>query len=173
MFDEGFSTGGTCAGNYCPAPLEELNKLFDQDDELQPSDEDCLSVANVIATAEIEVLRSQLDSRSATAEALQAQTSLKTIPLCISLTDPAEVACAQAVAKHLSSESDRVVAVSELEGLMLFLWSEHEVDGVPLEDYRNGSRPLQGLVVAARDSWGQVRAELKGCLGRSFEFVAI
>jgi hypothetical protein len=77
------------------------------------------------------------------------------------------------VAKHLSSECDRVVGVDELEGLMLFLWSEHDVEGIPLEDYRNESRPLQGLVVQARDSLSQVGADLRGMLGKSFEFVAI
>ncbi len=179
MFDENFSTSGTCSGNYCPAPLKELNELFGLDDELQPSDEDCLSVSNAIATVEFELRTqsTQLDSHNATAKPLQAQTSPKTIPLCIALganlTDPAEKACADAVAGHLSSECDRVVAVSELEGLLLFLWSEHDIKGVPISEYLSESRPLQGLVVHPRDRLSQVGAEVRRFLGKSFEFVAV
>jgi hypothetical protein len=90
-----------------------------------------------------------------------------------SIKDPAEKACAQAVAEHLSSECDRVVALAELEGLLLLLWSEHEVDGIPVSDYLSESRPLQGVVLEARDGLGQVGDELKGLLGRSFEIVAV
>jgi hypothetical protein len=180
MFDEqNISDSGQCSGNYCPAlpgQLEKLERLFDPDDELQISDEECLSTANTIATVELEVMRSSTQPVSCPSfEPLQAVP--KTIPLCIqlgaNLTDPAEKACAEAVAGHLSSECDRVVAVDELDGLMLFLWSEHDIEGVPISDYLSESRPLQGLVVHPRDSLSQVGAELRGMLGRSFEFVAI
>jgi hypothetical protein len=90
MFDEeGFSTNSRCSGSFCPASPEQLQKLFGLDDELQPSDEDCLRTANAIATAEIEVMRSQpvpqagtlFPSRRANAGLQQPQT----IPLCIAL----------------------------------------------------------------------------------------
>jgi hypothetical protein len=181
MFDGDFSDVGPCSGNYCPASPEQLQRLFGQDDELQPSDEDCLSVANAIATAEYEVLRSQpvphantlINSRCENTHPTNAQT----IPLCIALganlTDPAEKACAEGVAGYLSSECDRVVGVAELEGLMLFLWSEHDIEGIPVSDYLSESRPLHGLVVHPRDSLSQVGADLRGMLGRSFEIVAV
>jgi hypothetical protein len=174
MLDEGFLNGGTCTDSFCPASPEELSRLFGQDDELQPSEEECRVTAAAIALAEREVMRSQVNSFPASSE--PPQVLPKTIPLCIQLgpdlNDPAEQACAEAVAKHLSSECSRVVSVTELKGLMLFLWSEHDIEGIPVSDYLNKSRPLQGLVVHPRDSLSQVGAELRGMLGRSFEFVA-
>jgi hypothetical protein len=179
MFGEqNISDGGPCTGNYCPASpeqLKELDGLFGLDDELQPSDEDCLSLSRAIATVEREVIRSQLDPHSVSSEPPQAPP--KTIPICIhlgaNLTDPAEKACADAVARHLSSECDREISVTEFNGLLLFLWSEDDIEGIPISEYLSKSRPLHGLVVHPRDSLSQVGAELKGMLGKSFEFVAV
>jgi hypothetical protein len=187
MFDKQIiSGGGACTDKYCPVSpreLEELDRLFGQDDELPFSDEDCLSVSDAIVKTEIEVFQFQLGSNTDTrASACLASTEPpqalpKTIPLCIALgahlTDPAEKACAEAVAGHLSNECDRVVGVDDLEGLLLFLWSEHDIEGIPISDYLNESRPLQGLVIHPRDSLSQVGEELRGMLGKSFEFVAV
>jgi hypothetical protein len=72
MFDDqNISDGGLCSGNYCPATPEQLDKLFGQDDELQPSDEDCISTAAAIAVAELEVLRSQITSCAETTQTLR------------------------------------------------------------------------------------------------------
>ncbi len=181
MFDDD-STSGPCTDNYCSASPEQLDRLFGRDDELQLSDQDYLSVTAAIATVELEAIRSQINSCSSTQPVSSPsfeppQPSPKTIPLCIALganlTDPAEKACAFSVARHLSSECDREVSVTELDGLLLFLWSEHDVEGIPVSDYLSESRPLQGLVVHPRDSLSQVGADLRGLLGRSFEIVAV
>jgi hypothetical protein len=99
------------------------------------------------------------------------------IPLNLNLTDPAELACAEAVAEHLSSESGRVVGGDELAGLVLYLWSEDDPDGRALTEYLGDNRrPLQGLLLEARNLEGQVdriaNAELLPFVGRRFEIFA-
>jgi hypothetical protein len=71
MFDEDFSNGGHCSGSFCPASPEELDRLFGQDDELQPSEEECRVTAAAIALAELEVMRSQITSCAETTQTLR------------------------------------------------------------------------------------------------------
>jgi hypothetical protein len=71
MLDEGFLNGGTCTDSFCPASPEELSRLFGQDDELQPSEEECRVTAAAIALAELEVLRSQITSCAETTQTLR------------------------------------------------------------------------------------------------------
>jgi hypothetical protein len=102
----------------------------------------------------------------------------KTIPLGISLSDrltnPAEAACARAVAGYLSGRVGRVVALAELEGLLLYLWSEDDVEGRALDEYLAGDRPLQALLLQARGLSGEcdrlTSAELLPFIGQRFEF---
>jgi hypothetical protein len=102
----------------------------------------------------------------------------KTIPLGISLgdrlTNPAEAACAEAVASWLSGQCDRVVALAELEGLLLYLWSEDDVEGRALDEYLAGDRPLQALLLQARGLSGEcdrlAKTELLPFVGRRLEF---
>jgi hypothetical protein len=102
------------------------------------------------------------------------------IPLYIRLSDrltsPAEAACARAVAGYLSGRLGRVVSLAELEGLSLYLWSEHDVEGRPLADYANGDRPLQALLLKTCDHPGErecdrlASAELGRFVGQRFLF---
>jgi hypothetical protein len=102
----------------------------------------------------------------------------KTIPLGISLgdrlTDPAEAACAEAVAGWLSGQCDRIVALVELESLLLYLWSEDDVEGRALDEYLDGDRPLQALLLQARGLSGECNslasADLLPFVGQRFEF---
>ena len=109
------------------------------------------------------------------------QTPTSTIPCHVrlgpALTNPAELTYAEAVAGHLSSECGRAVAVAELAGLVLYLWSEEETDGKDLDEYLGPqSRPVQGLLLQARTLEGQpeplARAELVPFVGRRFEILA-
>jgi hypothetical protein len=92
----------------------------------------------------------------------------------VRLTDPAEVACAEAVASWLSGQCDRVVELAELEGLLLYLWSEDDVEGRALDEYLAGDRPLQALLLQARGLRGECNslasAELLPFVGRRLEF---
>jgi hypothetical protein len=104
----------------------------------------------------------------------------KTIPLDISLSDrladPAEAACAKAVAGYLSDQLGRVVSQKELEGLSLYLWSEHDIEGRPLADYAKGDRPLQALLLetcscpSEREGDRLASAELLPFVGQRFVF---
>jgi hypothetical protein len=105
----------------------------------------------------------------------------RTIPLYIALgahlTNPAELACARAVAQHLSNECSRAVEVSELKGLVLYLWSEDDPDGKELNEYLEGNRrPLQALLLESRQIAEAddhiARAELVPFVGQRFEIVA-
>ena len=105
-------------------------------------------------------------------------TQPRTIPLYIplgpNLTDPAEITYAQAVAAHLSGECGRIVEVSELKGLFLYLWSEDDPDGRALNDYLGDNRcPLQALLMQIRNLEGHaeslVSAELLPFIGQRFE----
>jgi hypothetical protein len=90
------------------------------------------------------------------------------------LTNPAEAACAEAVAIWLSGQCNRVVALVELESLLLYLWSEDDVDGRALDEYLAGDRPLQALLLQARELSGECNslasAELLPFVGQRFEF---
>ena len=108
------------------------------------------------------------------------QTPTSTIPCHVrlgpALTNPAELTYAEAVAGHLSSECGRAVAVAELEGFVLYLWSENETDGRTLAEYLGPQpRPLQGLLLQARTLEGQpeplARAELLPFVGKRFEIL--
>jgi hypothetical protein len=90
------------------------------------------------------------------------------------LTNPAESACAEAVVSWLSSQCDRVVELAELEGLLLYLWSEDDVEGRALDEYLASDRPLQALLLQARGLSGEcdrlTSAELLPFIGQRFEF---
>jgi hypothetical protein len=100
------------------------------------------------------------------------------VPLYIHLSDrlttPAEAACAKAVASWLSGQCDRVVALAELEGLLLYLWSEDDVEGRALDEYLAGDRPLQALLLQARGLSGEcdrlTSADLLPFVGQRFQF---
>jgi hypothetical protein len=106
----------------------------------------------------------------------------KTIPLGISLSDRltnlAEAACAEAVAIWLSGQCNRVVALVELESLLLYLWSEDDVEGRALDEYLDGDRPLQALLLQARGLSGEcddrlASADLLPFVGQRFEFAGV
>lgn len=164
------SSDNDCSGDVCPLTQAELDKLFNDDPVLTATDPDCLGTAIAESDVGFEVLRSQIGPSCAIAEPLP-----KTVPLCINLgpnlSDPAEKACAEAVARQLSSECDRVVSVADLDGLVLFLWSVDETDGIPISDYLSESRPLHGVVLESRGH-ASAEARKKLGIGRSFVVVA-
>jgi hypothetical protein len=90
------------------------------------------------------------------------------------LANPADLACAKTVASWLSGQCDRVVALAELEGLLLYLWSEDDVEGRALDEYLAGDRPLQALLLQARGLSGECNslasADLLPFVGRRLEF---
>ncbi len=87
----------------------------------------------------------------------------------VRLTDPAEV-----VAGYLSGRLGRVVTLEELKGLLLYLWSEDDVEGRALDEYLAGDRRLQALLLQARGLSGEcdrlASAELLPFVGQRFEF---
>ncbi len=102
------------------------------------------------------------------------------VPLHIHLgdrpTDPADLACVETVLSYLSTQVSRVVSLSELEGLSLYLWSEDEVDGRGLIEYSENGLPLQGLLLNTLGLSGDcIRVEsdeLMPFVGKRFEFLA-
>ena len=96
------------------------------------------------------------------------------IPLGPNLTVPAEIVCAEAVSAHLFSKCSRAVELSALEGLLLYLWSEDDLDGWALDDYLDDNRrPLQALLLLIRNLEGHAesftRTELLPFVGQRFE----
>jgi hypothetical protein len=74
------------------------------------------------------------------------------------LANPADLACAEAVVSYLSAQVSRTVALRELEGLSLYLWSEDEVDGRGLVEYAENGLPLQGLLLNTLELSGESSA---------------
>ena len=118
----------------------------------------------------------KLGSTNVIATTPQPRTIPLYIPLGPKLTEPTEITYAKAVAAHLSSECGRMVEVSELEGLFLYLWSEDDPEGRALDDYLgDSSRTLQALLLETRTIEGdvefQVSAELLAFVGQRFEIL--
>jgi hypothetical protein len=94
----------------------------------------------------------------------------------VRLSNPPEVACAEAVAGYLSGRFGRPVSLAEPERLSLYLWSEHDLEGKELGFYLGGDRPLQGLLLETRQEDGDgssgVSDELARFVGARFEFAA-
>lgn len=93
-----------------------------------------------------------------------------------SLTDPAETACAKAVAGYLSGRCGCAVNLAELEGLSLYLWSEDDLEGKAIGSYLEGDGSLQGLLLETRqesvDGASSDNADLARYVGARFEFAA-
>jgi hypothetical protein len=85
------------------------------------------------------------------------------------IANPADLACAEAVASWLSGQCDRVVELVELEGLLLYLWSEDDVEGRALDEYLAGDRPLQARGLSGERN-SLASAELLPFVGQRLEF---
>ena len=177
MFEESF---GECGGGFCAASLEQIAVTFGKDVEPEPfiqSRRSSMSTFAKFSRADVDAVLSDCGTQIFDfAVTLKPRTVPLFIPLSPALTDPVGLACAQAIAEHLSGKCGRAVGVSELAGLVLYLWSEDDPDGRALDKYLGErSRPLQAVLLEMRTLEGRVEnlvsAELVPFVGQRFEIL--